>query len=167
MYHTIALAFPSLDGAHTMRKALGELCRSDLAGIVDGAVVDRLEDGSIRIRQARELVGYGVLYGSTWGALMGLTFLEPWLGAATQSMIVVYAQKFKSVGIDSAFIHDLRETTWPGQSILFLVLNSWDGKCALKILAESDAAIVRTTMPPEEDARFREYFLGAARSAAD
>ena len=166
MNHTIALAFPSLDGAHAMRKALGELCRSDLAGIVDAAVVDRLENDSVRIRQARELIGYGVLYGSAWGALMGLMFLAPWLGATAKSMGELHAQKFKIAGIDSAFISGVRETTWPGQSILFLVVNRWDGICAFHVLAQSDAAIVRTTMPAAEDARFRAFFVGAASNPA-
>ncbi len=46
------------------------------------AVVERHEDGAVRVRQAYDLIGVGALGGVIWGALIGLIFLTPWLGMA-------------------------------------------------------------------------------------
>ncbi len=161
MSHMIVFASPTLDGAYAMRDALDDLRAFDLVDVKDAAVVERLEDGAVRVRQAFNLVGAGALGGAVWGALIGLVFLTPWLGIAVGGIAGALAGRFTDIGIDDAFIREVGEGVPPGSSAFFLLIEQWEQSKALRLLADFDATIIHTTMPPDEEARLR-AFLAAA-----
>lgn len=154
----IVFAMPTADGAYAMRNALDDLNALDLIDMKDAAVVERLDEGGVRVRQAVNLVGAGALGGAVWGALIGLAFLSPWLGMAVGAVAGAVAGKFTDIGIDDDFIRELGEKVQPGQSALFLLIDGWERSKALRLLAEFDAVIVHTNLPDGEDARFRAAF---------
>lgn len=154
----IVFAMPTEDGAYAMRNALDDLNALDLIDMKDAAVVERLDEGGVRVRQAVNLVGAGALGGTVWGALIGLAFLSPWLGMAVGAVAGAVAGKFTDIGIDDDFIRELGEKVQPGQSALFLLIDGWERSKALRLLAEFDAVIVHTNLPDGEDARFRAAF---------
>lgn len=154
----IVFAMPTEDGAYAMRNALDDLNALDLIDMKDAAVVERLDEGGVRVRQAVNLVGAGALGGAVWGALIGLAFLSPWLGMAVGAVAGAVAGKFTDIGIDDDFIRELGEKVQPGQSALFLLIDGWEQSKALRLLAEFDAVIVHTNLPDGEDARFRAAF---------
>ncbi len=158
----IVFAMPSVDGAYAMRDALDDLRALDLLEVRDAAVVERHEDGAVRVRQAFNLVGAGALGGAAWGALIGLVFLTPWLGMAVGAVAGALAGKFTDIGIDDDFIREVGEQVRPGDSALFLLIDNWEGSKALRLLADFDATIIRTTMPPDEEARLRAFLITAA-----
>jgi uncharacterized membrane protein len=151
----IVFSLPTVDGAYAMRAALDDLRALELADVKDAAVVERHEDGAVRVRQAFNLVGAGALGGAVWGALIGLIFLSPWLGMAVGAVAGAIAGKFTDVGIDDNFIREVGAGVLPGQSALFLLIDNWEDSKALRLLADFDATIVRTTLPADEEARFR------------
>ncbi len=154
----IVFAMPSVDGAYAMRDALDDLRAFDLVNIHDAAVVEHHTDGSVRIRQAFDLVGAGALGGVIWGALIGLIFLSPWVGMALGGLAGMLAGKFVDIGIDDEFIHEVGNHVQPGYSALFLLIDNWETSKALRLLADFDATIVRTTMPEDEETRLRDFF---------
>ncbi len=115
----------------------------------------------MRVRQAFNLVGAGALGGAVWGALIGLVFLTPWLGIAVGGIAGALAGRFTDIGIDDAFIREVGEGVPPGSSAFFLLIEQWEQSKALRLLADFDATIIHTTMPPDEEARLR-AFLAAA-----
>lgn len=157
----IVFASPTLDGAYAMRDALDNLRAFDLVDVKDAAVVERLPDGAVRVRQAFNLIGAGALGGAVWGALIGLVFLSPWLGIAVGGMAGALAGRFTDIGIDDDFIQEVSEGVPPGSSALFLLIDNWEQSKALRLLADFDAHLIHTTMPPDEEARLR-AFLAAA-----
>lgn len=160
----IVFAMPSVDGAYDMRDALDDLRAFDLVDVKDAAVVERHEDGAVRVRQAFDLIGAGVLGGVIWGALIGLIFLSPWVGMAMGGIAGALAGKFTDIGIDDDFIREVGEQVKPGSSALFLLIDNWQNSKALRLLADFDASIIRTTMPADEEARLRAFFAEAAAS---
>lgn len=159
----IVFAMPSVDGAYAMRDALDDLRAFDLVDVKDAAVVEHLPDGSVRIRQAFDLIGAGVLGGVIWGALIGLIFLSPWVGMALGSIAGALAGKFTDIGIDDEFIREVGLQVPTGYSALFLLIDNWETSKALRLLADFDAGIIRTTMPADEESRLRAFFAAAAR----
>ena len=161
MSHLIVFAMPTLDGAYAMRDALDDLRAFELVDVKDAAVVERLPNGEVRIRQAFDLIGAGALGGVVWGALIGLIFLSPWLGIAAGSIMGALAGAFTDIGIDDDFIREVGEQVLPGNSAFFLLIDHWEGSKALRLLADFDAEIIRTTMPADEEARLRAFFAAA------
>lgn len=158
----VVLAMPTLDGAYAMRDALDDLRAFDLVDIKDAAVVEHHEDDSVRVRQAFDLIGAGALGGVIWGAFIGLIFLSPWLGMAVGGVIGAIAGKLADIGIDDDFIREVGRQVEPGHSALFLLIDNWEASKALRLLADFEATVVRTTMPPEEEERFRAFISAAA-----
>jgi uncharacterized membrane protein len=161
MSHMIVFASPTLDGAYAMRDALDDLRAFDLVAVKDAAVVERLPDGAVRVRQSFNLVGAGALGGAAWGALIGLVFLSPWLGLAVGGIAGALAGRFADIGIDDAFIREVGEGVPPGSSAFFLLIDNWEQSKALRLLADFGTTIIHTTMPPDEETRLR-AFLAAA-----
>lgn len=158
----IVFAMPTLDGAYAMRDALDDLRSFDLVNIRDAAVVERHLDDSVRIRQAFDLIGAGVLGGAVWGALIGFIFLSPWVGMALGGLAGALAGKLTDIGIDDDFIREVGEQVRPGYSALFLLIDNWETSKALRLLTDFDATIIRTTMPKDEEKRLRAFFADAA-----
>lgn len=161
MTHLIVFAMPTVDGAYAMRDALDDLRALELVDVKDAAVVERHEDGAVRVRQAYNLVGVGALGGVIWGALIGIIFLTPWLGMAVGGLAGALAGRFTDIGIDDDFIREVGEQVKPGHSALFLLINGWQDSKALRLLADFDATIIRTTMPAEEEEQLRLFMATA------
>lgn len=98
MTRMIVFAVPTVEGAYAMRNALDDLRSFDLVDVKDAAVVERHEDGAVRVRQAFDLVGAGALGGAVWGALIGVVFLSPWLGMAMGGLAGALAGHFTDIG---------------------------------------------------------------------
>ncbi len=162
MIHMIVFVMPSLEGAYEMRNALDDLRAFDLIDVKDAAVVEHCQDGSVRVRQAFDLIGAGALGGAVWGALIGLIFLSPWLGMAAGGLAGALAGKFTDIGIDDDFIREVGENVKPGHSALFMLIENWENSKSLRLLADFDAVIIHTTMPADEEARLRAFFIAAA-----
>lgn len=164
MTHMIVFAMPTVDGAYAMRDALDDLRAFELVNVRDAAVVEHHPDGSVRVRQAFDLIGAGALGGVIWGALVGLIFLSPWLGAALGGIAGALAGKLTDIGIDDDFIIEVGKQVQPGQSAFFMLIDDWQNSKALRLLADFDAAIVQTSMSADEEARLRRFFAEAAES---
>lgn len=162
MTHMIVFAMPTVDGAYAMRDALDDLRAFDLVDIKDAAVVEHHPDGSVRIRQAFDLIGAGALGGVIWGALIGLIFLSPWLGLAVGGIAGALAGKLTDIGIDDDFIREVGEQVPPGYSALFMLIDNWEASKALRLMADFDAVIIHTSMSADEEARLRAFFAAAA-----
>ena len=152
MSQLIVLAFPTGDGAYAMRDALDELHAQHVLKLDDAAVVARTDDGKVRIKQATDLVGVGVLGGSIWGALVGLVFLSPWLGMAVGAVAGALAGRFTDIGIDDAFIRQVGQSVGYQQSALFLLIDHWQEPVVVARAAEFGGTLLRAMPASDGDA---------------
>ena len=125
MSELIALAFQSPTGAQEALATLATLQQQELIKLSDAATVVRDADGKPKIKQAQSLVGAGALGGAFWGMLIGILFFVPFVGLAIGALAGAFAGKFSDVGIDDKFIKEVGSTIQPGQSALFMMVESW------------------------------------------
>lgn len=158
MSELIVFAFKTKTGAEEMRNALGKMQKEHLIELEDAAVVVRKEDGKTKVKQATSLVGAGALGGAFWGMLIGLLFFMPWLGLAAGALGGAIGGKFTDIGVDDKFIKEVGSTIEPGQSALFLLVQSATADKVLPQLEKFDATVLQTSLSEEDEAKLRDTF---------
>ena len=76
MSDLIAIAYSDLPTAQRVASNVGELQRSHDIELDDLVIVERRDDGKIKLHQP-SLAGVGAASGALWGGLIGLIFLVP------------------------------------------------------------------------------------------
>src|SRR5690348_14290876 len=114
--------FDAPEAADNTLHVLERLQKEQLIQVHDAAVVT-YPDGARkpRTRQLHSMAGTGALGGAFWGMLFGLIFFVPLLGMAVGAAAGALAGTMTDVGIDDAFIKEVREQVTPGTSALFLL----------------------------------------------
>ncbi|HSO27822.1 MAG TPA: DUF1269 domain-containing protein [Anaerolineales bacterium] len=158
MSDLFVLAFDDPKGANEMLGAIQDLQKQLLIKVDDAAIVNRQEDGKVKIKQAVSLVGAGALGGAFWGMLIGLLFFMPWLGLAIGAITGAISGKLSDYGIDDDFIKEVGSTIEPGNSALFLMIRSMTEDKVMEELKKYDAKVVRTSLSKEDEAKLRAAF---------
>jgi len=158
MSEMLVFSFKDQDGAAKARDKLYDLRKEELIRIADACVVTRNKKGRVKFKQARNLVSGGALGGAFWGALIGLLFLMPFAGMAIGSLIGALSGKFGDIGISDEFMKEASESIGPGESGLFLLVDSWTEERVLEELKQFDPELLRTNLSPEDEDRLREAF---------
>jgi uncharacterized membrane protein len=151
--------FDTADGAEQAIHVLERLQKEQLISVHDAAIVTWPEGRKKpKTRQLTNLTGAGALGGAFWGLLFGLLFFVPLLGMAVGAAMGALSGSLVDVGIDDAFIDEVRQRVTPGTSALFLmtsdavidkVKDAWEG---------TNAELVHTNLSNEEEAKLREVF---------
>ena len=154
----VVLAFKDETGAEQMREKLAGLQKLQLISLADAAVVVRRQDGKVKVNQAVSLVGAGALGGAFWGMLIGLLFFAPWLGLAVGAVSGALGGALADVGVDDKFIKEVGAKIQPGQSALFLLVNSWTEDKVMDELTGFDVEVLQTSLSKEDEAKLRAAF---------
>ena len=125
-----------------MRDELGRLQKLQLIQLSDAAVAISKQDGKVKVKQAVSLVGAGALGGAFWGMFIGLLFWMPWLGLAIGAASGALGGALSDTGVDDKFIKEVAGTIEPGQSALFLMVESWTEDKVMDELVKFDAQVL-------------------------
>jgi uncharacterized membrane protein len=157
----IAVAYDDVATANTVRDKLLQLQTQHLITLEDAVVVERKQDGKIKLLQARSTAGAGALGGALWGGLIGLIFFMPFLGAAIGAGTGALAGKAVDTGVDDNFMRQVGQKLTPGKAALFaLVVNSTPEK-VLPEVAPYGGEILQTSLSPEAEEHLREAVQAA------
>jgi len=157
-----AIEFPTVEGADRALSTLEELQKQRLITLHDAAVVSWPADKKRpKTRQANNLVGAGALGGMFWGMLFGLIFLVPFLGAAIGAGIGAMTGALTDVGIDDAFIDQVKNRVTPGTSALFTLTSDAVIERVAEAFKGMQGEIVSTNLSSEDEARLKEMFSEA------
>ena len=160
--------FDSAEGAEESLHVLERLQRERLIEIDDAAIVSWPEDAKKpKTKQLHSLAGAGALGGAFWGFLFGLIFFVPLLGLALGAATGALSGSLGDVGIDDAFIKDVRSNVKPGTSALFLMTS---GAVVDKVADELEdvmghATLLHTNLSNEQEAKLREAFAEESPAA--
>lgn len=80
MSNLFVVAYDDVATANQVRDKLFELSKQHLVELEDAVVVERHEDGRIKLHQAVSHTAVGAAGGALWGGVIGLLFLAPLLG---------------------------------------------------------------------------------------
>lgn len=156
MSDLIAIAYPDKDTAETVRSRLMQLMTEHAIELDDAVVVDRDEDGKVKLHQLHRTAAAGAAGGAVWGGLIGLLFLAPLLGAALGAAAGGAAGALTDVGINDRFMKDLGQKLAPGGAALIVLVRKVTPDKVLPEITSYGGEVIQTSLDNESEERLRE-----------
>jgi uncharacterized membrane protein len=147
--------------AEEVRLKLWKMQKDYLIDLADAAVAVKDQAGTVKLHQAVNLTGAGVVSGGFWGTLIGLIFLSPLLGMAIGAAAGAVSGALTDVGVNDKFMKDLAGTLKPGSSALFVLVRKATPDKVLEELAGSGGTVLQSSLSHDDETK-----LQAALSAA-
>ncbi len=164
MSNLIAISYPDVATAITVRDRLADLQRQNLIMMEDMAVVERRPDGKIKLHQSKGLTGLGAASGALWGGLIGMLFFMPLFGMAMGAAVGGASGAMADIGVNDDFMRQVSAGLEPGMAVLFvLVVRSTPDKVIPEIKTYG-GHVIQTSLGREEEAQLREAMEGPAAS---
>ncbi|MFE9875173.1 DUF1269 domain-containing protein [Streptomyces sp. NPDC005784] len=163
MSNLFVVAYDDVATASQVRDKLFELSKQHLVELEDAVVVERSEDGRIKLHQAVSHTAVGAAGGALWGGVIGLLFLAPLLGAAVGAAAGAAGGAMTDTGIDDKFMKDLSQNLRPGAAALFVLVKQAAGDKVIPQIAEFGGQLVQTSLSQEQEDALR-HAVAAARA---
>ena len=166
MSELIVIGYDNVFEAEEVRIKLLKMQRDYLLDLEDAVVAVKQPDGKIKLNQAIQLTALGAASGGFWGALVGLLFLNPLLGAAVGAGAGAISGALTDVGINDDFMKELAATLKPGSSALFVLVRKATPDKALDELRGVGGKIIQTSLSHEAEEKLQAA-LDAAKSTGE
>jgi uncharacterized membrane protein len=151
----VAVAYPDRTTAEEVRQELVRATKEQLLRLEDAVVVEREQDGKIKLHQAMNTTGAGAAGGALWGGLIGLIFLAPLLGMAVGAASGAVGGKMSDVGVNDDFMKDLGTRLQPGAAAL-IVLGSTDARDkVIERVKPYGGHVLQTSLSTEQEEHLR------------
>ncbi|NAZ37400.1 DUF1269 domain-containing protein [Rubellimicrobium sp. CFH 75288] len=161
MSDLVVIAFPDQESAFRARAEFLALQKDYLVEMEDVVVVTRAETGEVQLHQAVNLTAAGAVGGSIWGALIGLLFLNPLLGAAVGAGAGALGGSLADVGIEDAFLREVGGTLDGGGAALAVLLRKMTADRVIDRLSGLGGRVLQTSLPADIETRLRERIEGS------
>ncbi len=157
MSDLVIVAFADEATAFEVRAELIKLQKEYLIEMEDVVVVTRAEDGDVTLHQAINLTASGAFGGSIWGALVGLLFLNPLVGAAVGAGAGALAGRATDIGINDDFLRDVGASLDKGGSaVCVLVRKMTTDKVAERLTRfRARGRVIQTSFSKEQEDKLR------------
>lgn len=165
MADLVAIVYPSAAQAESMRAKILGLQRDYLIELGDAVVAEKMQDGNVKLNQLINLTAAGAAGGSSWGALVGLIFLNPLLGAVVGAGAGALSGKLSDYGIEDKFMTEVAGATKPGDAVLFLLIRKMTADKVLDAVKGSGGTVLRTSFDHEQEQRLRDALSGGGLPA--
>lgn len=164
MSELIVIGYDSPFEAEEVRIKLLKMQKEYLIDLEDAVVAVKQADGKIKLNQAVNLTSMGAVGGTFWGALVGLIFLNPLLGAAVGAGAGAISGALSDVGINDDFMKNLAVALKPGSSALFVLVRKATPDKVLEELRGVGGKIIQTSLSHENEQKLQAA-LDAARNS--
>ncbi|MBC7736826.1 MAG: DUF1269 domain-containing protein [Candidatus Saccharibacteria bacterium] len=160
MSDLIVITFDTDVVAFEMRAELAKLQTEYLIEMEDVVVVTRALDNTVKLHQAANLTALGAVSGGFWGALIGLLFLNPLLGAVVGAGAGALSGTYSDLGINDDFMRDLGAKLTPGTAAVFILVRKISADKVAERLATLNAKghILQTSLSAEDEAKLAAAF---------
>ena len=156
MADLIIVAYDSEATAEAARSKLLELQKEYLIELGDAVVAVRRDDGTVKLNQLVNTTAIGAASGVMWGALVGLLFLNPLLGAAMGAGAGALSGKFSDIGINDQFMKDAAAALTPGQAALCVIVRKVTADKVLPAMAQFGGTVLRTNLTAEQEQKLQD-----------
>ncbi|GAA2310057.1 DUF1269 domain-containing protein [Glycomyces scopariae] len=157
MSQLIAVAYPDVPTAQTVLGKLADMQKRELIKLADAVVVERRDDGKVKLHQSTSLVGVSAAGGALWGGLIGLLFFAPLLGMAVGAAAGAAGGALTDIGVDDSFMKDLGTELAPGTAALvLLVVSATEDKVVEELGGQYQGRLLQTNLSSEDEQRLRE-----------
>ena len=153
MSDLVIVAFDNEETAFEARTALVRLQREYLIEMEDAVVITRKPDGGVQLHQAINLTAVGAAGGGFWGALVGLLFLNPLLGAAVGAGAGALSGYMSDVGIEDAFLKEVGTSIPPGGAALGVLIRKMTADKVLAAMSEfaGKGRVIQTSLTSAQE----------------
>ena len=147
--HTLlAIRFDHPLKAQEALLAMLRIASQDVIRIEDAAIIDKDQNGKIRLRQSKDLnPSQGAAAGGWYGAFIGIIAgpLGIIAGGVLGASVGGLFAKLRDIGINDDHMKEMGDRILPGEDILFLLLDNIDqaGFCAE--MKRFDGTLIETT----------------------
>jgi uncharacterized membrane protein len=160
----IAVEYPDKQTAETVRNRLLQLMTEHVIELEDAVIVDRDEDGRVKLHQVHSPAARGAAGGALWGGLIGLLFLTPLLGMVIGAAAGGASGSLVDVGVNDEFVRTLGQKLPHGGAALIVLVRQVTADKVLPQISEFGGEVIQTSLDDESEARLREVL--EAREAA-
>lgn len=164
MSDLVVIVYPSEARAEEIRQKLFDLQKEYLIEISDAVIAVKQENGKVKLNQLLNTTAAGAVTGTFWGALIGLIFLNPLLGAALGAGAGAISGALTDYGIDDAFIKQLSESLQPGNAALFVLIRKLTADKVLEAVKGTGGVVLKTSLDHTKEQALRDAL--AAHAAA-
>lgn len=161
MADLVIIAYDSVATAQAARAKLIELQGRYLIELGDAVVAEREAGGGVKLHQPVNLTAVGAASGGMWGALIGMLFLNPLLGAAMGAGAGALSGKFTDLGINDQFMKDTAAALAPGSAALCILVRKVTADKVLPEMAPFGGKVLQTSLTAEQEAKMEAALKGA------
>lgn len=174
MSDLIAITYPSLDTAREVMRTLHRLQTEHTIELDDAVIVERRQDGAVKLHQSLHLRGIGATAGAAtgalWGGLIGLLFLQPLLGmaigGATGAGTGAGLGLTTDVGVPDQFMTELGQKLEPGTAAVFVLITRVTPDKVLPVVDDFGGSVLHTSLSHEQEEHLREALEAGAPTPA-
>jgi uncharacterized membrane protein len=162
----IAVAYPNRETAEAVRQKLAQLTLEHTIELEDAVIVDRDENGKVKLHQSQNPVARGAAGGALWGGLIGLLFLVPLFGMLVGAAAGSASGALTDLGINDQFMKDLGTKLAPGGAALIVLVRKVTPDKVLPEISGYGGEVIQTSLDDEAETKLREILEGADLAAA-
>jgi uncharacterized membrane protein len=162
MSNLVVIAFDEEHKAFELRAELVKLQKEYLIKMEDAVVVTKDKEGKVKLHQAVNLTATGAVGGGFWGALIGMIFLNPLLGAAVGAGAGAISGKLADIGINDKFMKELGASFQPGASALFVLVKEATPDKVLAKLKGYGGKVLQTSLSREDEEKLQKALADTA-----
>lgn len=118
----VAIAYKDVPTAQEVAGNLGQAVKSHDIELEDMVVVERKQDGKVKLHQP-STAAMGAAGGALWGGLIGLIFFVPLFGLALGAAAGAAGGALADHGVDDDFMKKLGSELQPGGAALILLIH--------------------------------------------
>jgi uncharacterized membrane protein len=155
MSELIVIGYDNESQAEATRMALLKLQHDYLIDLEDAVVAVKGPDGKVKLNQAIPLTQMGAVGGGFWGALIGMIFLNPLLGAAVGAGAGAMSGALTDVGVNDDFMKDLAAHFKPESSALFVLVRKATPDKVLEELKGLGGKILQTSLSHQDEEKLQ------------
>lgn len=161
MSDLIAVAYPDKETAETVRQRLAQLTLEHAIELEDAVIVDRDENGRVKLHQMHRPAMAGAAGGALWGGLIGLLFLAPLFGMVIGAAAGGASGALVDVGVNDQFMKELGQKLPVGGAALIVLVRKVTPDKVLPEISQYGGDIIQTSLDDESEARLREVLEAA------
>jgi uncharacterized membrane protein len=152
MSNLVVIAFPTEAKAEEVRQKLLAMQKEYLIELDDAVVAAKDAQGRIKLNQLINTTRVGAVSGTFWGALIGLIFLMPLVGAAMGAASGALGGALADLGINDKWMKETAAAIQPGTAALFVLVRKVTADKVLERLKGEGGTVMKTSLDHTKEA---------------
>jgi uncharacterized membrane protein len=152
MSDLVVIAFPTEAKAEEVRQKLIAMQKEYLIEMDDAVVAAKDAQGRIKLNQLINTTTVGAVSGTFWGALIGLIFLMPLVGAAMGAASGALSGSLTDLGLNDKWMKETAAAIQPGTAALFVLVRKVTADKVLERLKGEGGTVMKTSLDHTKEA---------------